>query len=112
MLTDIFAHRYQKRVIWQQFTEVEARLLHQCFRIVYEQVMPYWTDTGQENKHNKPKWKAVHDRLSMELGVDSLSPAIFLQDDGKAHFWSVDHVCKVFVCAQEVFWCPAAKPMV
>lgn len=76
MLTDIFADRYAKRILWKQFTEAEAKLLVQCFRIISEQLIPYGID-GKESEIAKSKWKSLHDRLSMELGLDELAPRYY-----------------------------------
>jgi hypothetical protein len=73
MLTDIFAHRYAKRILWEQFTEGETRLLTQCFRIV-EQLLPYYDGKGNESETGKKKWKTLHDNLSLELGLNKLAP--------------------------------------
>jgi len=106
MLTDIFADRYAKRVLWEQFTEAEAKLLVQCFRIISEQLIPYWID-GKESEIAKPKWKSLHDRLSMELGLGELAPRYYSYQTtwmGKSYtqsgFWTMDKVCKDFVCAK------------
>ncbi|MCK7576619.1 MAG: hypothetical protein MZV65_12430 [Chromatiales bacterium] len=105
MLTDIFADRYEKRPIWDAFTNTEAKLLTQCFRIVSEQLIPYWID-GKESETAKTKWKAVHDRLSMELGLQELAPRYYsLQTNvmGKpttqTGWWTMDKVCRDFVLA-------------
>lgn len=105
MLTDIFADRYAKRVLWEQYTPTEAKLLMQCFRNVAEQVLPYWLN-GKESETNKPKWKSLHDKLSMELGLDALAPTSYsyrAEHMGKAHtvsgFYTMDAVCKAFVTA-------------
>lgn len=107
MLTDIFANRYANRTIWEQCTEVETRLLTQCFRIIAEQLMPYYDGKGNEIETGKRKWKSLHDNLSMELGVDELSPRYYSFQTtvmGKAHTSSglspVYLVCKNFVCAK------------
>lgn len=105
MLTDIFSDRYVKRVLWEQYTEVESKLLNQCFRIVAEQLFPYWIN-GKESEFAKAKWASLHDRLSMELGVDELAPRYYSYQTtwmGKPHTqsgsWTMDKVCKDFVCA-------------
>ena len=106
MLTDIFADRYSKRVLWERYTEVESKLLNQCFRIVAEQLFPYWID-GKESAPAKAKWTSLHNKLSMELGVDELAPGYYSYETnwmGKPHTqsgsWTMDKVCKDFVCAQ------------
>ena len=104
MLTDIFAERYTSRVLWEAYTEAESKLLMQCFRIVVEQLIPYWVD-GNENPIAKAKWKSLHDRLSMELGIDKLAPLYYSyqttwngQPTTQSGYWSYDKVCKDFVC--------------
>lgn len=106
MLTDIFADRYSSRKLWEQYAEAEVKLLTQCFRIVAEQLIPYWTD-GKENPTTKAKWSSLHDKLSMELGVDELSPKHYAfkstwngQPYTNSGFWTLDKVCKDFVCAK------------
>ena len=106
MLTDIFAERYASRVLWENFTETESKLLVQCFRIVEEQLIPYWVN-GKESPTAKAQWKSLHDRLSMELGLDELAPRYYSYPTtwmGTSHtqsgFFTYDTVCKNFVCAQ------------
>jgi hypothetical protein len=106
MLTDIFADRYRKRVIWEQYAENESKLLMQCYRIIEEQVMPYWIG-GKETEAAKAKWKSVHDRLSMELGLDELAPRYYAYPAtmmGRSYThtgtWTLDKVCKDFMTAQ------------
>lgn len=106
MLTDIFADRYSSRKLWEQFAEAEVKLLTQCFRIVAEQLIPYWID-GKENPATKAKWYSLHDKLSMELGVDELSPKYYSyqttwngQPYTNSGFRTLDKVCKDFVCAK------------
>jgi len=118
MLTDIFADRYAKRILWEQCTETETRLLTQCFRIIAEHLMPYWTADGKESDPAKRKWTSLHDRLSMELGLDELAPKFYAFQAtvmGKPHttsgFWTVDKVCKDFVCAKYTGAVPADRFM-
>lgn len=105
MLTDIFADRYAARPLWSVIGEPETKLLVQCFRLVAEQVMPYWRD-GKEIPSAKPAWEAVHNRLSMELGLAELSPRLYSykttfggQQQTNSGFLTYDLVCKAFVCA-------------
>ncbi len=105
MLTDIFAERYLSVPIWEEFGENERRLLVQGFRIVNEQLFPYWID-GKESESAKKKWSSFHDKLSMELGLPELSQKYYSYKtmwNGKEHTqtgtWSLDKVCKNFVCA-------------
>lgn len=106
MLTDIFAYRYEDIPIWHAFEEKERRLLVQGFRIVSEQLFPYWYD-GKENPRTKAKWVAIHDKLSMELGLAELSPKYYSYQttwNGKpltqSGTRSLDQICKMFVCAE------------
>ena len=105
MLTDIFAERYLGRVLWKEHTETETKLRTQCFRIVAEQLIPYRID-GKESATAKAQWVSLHDRLSMELGLEELSPKVYLFEttwNGKPYTqsgeWPFDHVCKEFVCS-------------
>jgi AbiJ N-terminal domain 4 len=106
MLTDIFAERYLSRPIWQQYGQTEAKLLNQCFRIVSEQVLPYWNE-GKERAGARLKWTKIHDRLCMELGLHELSPKVYGyystysgQQQWVSGSYTIDHVCKEFVCAK------------
>ena len=72
MLTDIFAYRYLSTPIWKEYTDIEQRLLNQALGIVKE-ALPYYNSEGKEVEKNKIKWKALHDKLARELGVDELS---------------------------------------
>ena len=106
MLTDIFANRYSSRVLWEAYTEVEAKLLVQCFRIVAEQLIPYFVD-GKESETAKAKWMSLHSRLSMELGLEELAPRYYsyqMNWMGKPQtysgLWTYDKVCRDFVCAR------------
>lgn len=105
MLTDIFADRYTNRVLWQGYTEVEAKLLNQCFRIVAEQLFPYWVG-GKESPTAKVKFTSIHDRLCAEIGVDELSPKYYSYQTTfngnpitQSGWYTMDQVCKQFVCA-------------
>lgn len=72
MLTDIFADRYAAVILWNEFQEPQRRLIVQSFRILEESICPYWID-GKESERGKTFWSSLHNRLSMELGVKSLS---------------------------------------
>lgn len=106
MLTDIFAERYATVPIWQNYGEGERRLLVQAFRIVSEQLFPYWTHDGKARDGAKATWKSMHDRLSMELGVQELAargyPAERILGGHKQKYWApltYLTVCNNFVCA-------------
>jgi hypothetical protein len=105
MLTEIFAKRYATVPTWQTFGEPERRLLVQAFRIVSEHLFPYWID-GKERTDAKATWRSMHDRLSMELGLQELSPRGFWRNTtlaGNPHsYWQElawINVCTTFVCA-------------
>lgn len=104
MLTDIFAYRYKSAALWNDFGESERRFLIQGFRIVSEQLFPYWVN-GKENLLTKNKWATIHDKLSMELGLKELSPKYYSYQTswgGENHTqtgtYSLDKVCENFVC--------------
>ena len=44
MLTDIFADRYLSIPMWDSFGEADRRFIVQGFRMVREQLYPYWVD--------------------------------------------------------------------
>lgn len=106
MLTDIFAARYAAVPLWNNFGEAERRLLVQTFRVVSEQLFPYWNHEGKERDDAKATWKSMHDRLSMELGLQQLAPLGYWAQGklmGNDHRYWVSspwvHVCNNFVCA-------------
>jgi hypothetical protein len=99
MLTDIFAYRYENVPIWTVFEERERRLLLQGFRIFAEQLFPY--------QIHGYKWRAIHDKLTMELGLSELSPRYYSHQttwNGKSCTrsgeWPLDYICKAFVCGE------------
>jgi hypothetical protein len=103
MLTDIFSDRYLEVKMWDAFTDLEERLLVQCFRIVSEQLFPYYRD-GKAIPASKAAWTSIHDKLSMELGLVELSPKRYYLNvtyNGKPFTkngaWSMEKVCKDFV---------------
>lgn len=113
MLTDIFANRYMSTKMWETFGESERRFIVQGFRIVSEQLFPYWLN-GKENPRTKANWAVIHDKLSMELGLKELSPKYYSYQttwNGKpftqSGAWSLDKVCENFVCANYVPSIPA-----
>ena len=103
MLTDIFANRYSKVKLWDAVGEPERRLLVQVHRILEEQICPFWID-GKESARGKAFWTDIHSRLSMELGVKSLSPLAYSFQStwaGKPHtntgLWSINKVCETWM---------------
>lgn len=77
MLTDIFAFRYANRKIWDSFAKPEKRLIVQTFSIINEQLFPYYDHEGKESPTGKAAWKDIQNRLSVELGLVSLSPLAY-----------------------------------
>lgn len=73
MLVDIFARRYAAQPLWTSFGENERRLLVQSFRLLEEQVAPYYDSKGNATDAGKAFWNELQSRLSMELGLKSLS---------------------------------------
>jgi hypothetical protein len=100
MLTDIFSRRYKDAQIWRTFTASEQTLLVQTFRIFSEQISPYKANgTATDNA----LWSMVQNRLSMELGLVSLSPVSYNftgEWNGQPHHyygnWTIDHVCQTW----------------
>ncbi len=72
MLTDIFAYRYKDTPLWDNITEAHSRALIQGFRLVSEDLYPYWVD-GSASAANKRKWELFDKKLSTELGTMHLS---------------------------------------
>ncbi len=103
MLTEIFSTRYSSARIWDEFGERERRLLVQSFRLLVEQVCPYWVDE-KESAYGKSFWTDIHSKLSMELGLTSLSPLACSYNTewmGKTHtvsgVWTIDKVCETWM---------------
>lgn len=101
MLTDIFAERYSSVELWKSFGELERRLLVQGYRILIEKICPYYTADGNESERGKAFWTDIHSRLSMELGLKSLSGVYYSYQTtkhGKSYtysgFWTFAYVCK------------------
>ncbi len=100
MLTDIFADRYSTVKLWNTVGEPERRLLVQVYRILSEEIYPYYVD-GKETAHGKAVWTDIHSRLSMELGLKSLSPLAYSYQstwNGKPRTvtgtWTINTVCE------------------
>lgn len=70
--------------------------------MVSEQLMPHWHD-GNVIVANRAHWQSVHDKLSMELGLESLSPLRWnFYDVNKvwqSGIYSFDNVCKTWMLA-------------
>jgi hypothetical protein len=76
MLTDIFADRYATVTLWDTYGERERRLIVQSFRILSEQICPYYTN-GEETERGKAFWEDLQSRIAMELGLKTLAPKVF-----------------------------------
>jgi AbiJ N-terminal domain 4 len=103
MLTDIFAYRYLNTPLWDDFDENSRRLLAQGFRIVSEQLFPYYSD-GKERAGAKEKWDGLNKQLAMELGLKDLSATAYGYYNPQ-NIWIGGNypkvmVCENFVCAQ------------
>ena len=105
MLTDIFFYRYVDELLWTAFKESDRRFLVQAFRIIEEQVYPYYS-ANKISEPAKKKWKTIHDRVSTELGLKELSQRFYSYEstiNGKVTTvrgsceWNI--VCERFVCA-------------
>ena len=105
MLTDIFLNRYSDVRLWTAFEERDRRFLVQAFRIIEEQVYPYFF--GKKIfEPARQKWKTIHARLSTELGLKELSQRYYSFQStwmGKPitrnGFLEWNTVCERFVCS-------------
>lgn len=105
MLTEIFAYRYADVLIWEKFDERARKLLVQGFRIVSEQVFPYYAG-GKVISGMEELWEGLNKLLAMELGLKDLSSptyGYYADWNGKKHWnsgtWPKVKVCEDFVCA-------------
>jgi len=103
MLTDIFAYRYLDVPLWEEFDENARRLLVQGFRIVSEQLFPYYYSDGSLIPSAKEKWNSLNKQLAMELGLKDLSPTHYGFYDPQKRWIGGENakvtVCEKFVCA-------------
>lgn len=83
MLTDIFANRYRNLPLWTAYTETEQRLLTQCFLVLSQDLVPYWTSDHRADENAAAEWRQINSLLSRELGVQSLSDT---------HYWVNSHI--------------------
>jgi hypothetical protein len=77
MLTDIFSNRYLNVKLRDQFAEADRRLLVQSFRILVEQVCPYYDAAGNVSEKGKNYWSSLNSLLAMEFGLQTLSPIYY-----------------------------------
>ena len=98
MLTDIFARRYQDVPLWEDFDESARRLLVQGFRIVSEQLFPYYKEYeagfGRQEQQDRLNrlWDGLIKQLAMELGLKDLSAR-------PPSYRLTVTICENFVCA-------------
>ncbi|WP_439634596.1 AbiJ-NTD4 domain-containing protein [Glycocaulis sp.] len=76
MLVDIFARRYEKAQLRASFEDCDKRLLVQAFRILSEDIAPYYRE-GKESEYGVKFWTRLHNDLSRELGLKELSPLYY-----------------------------------
>jgi hypothetical protein len=98
MLTDIFAKRYLNTTIWDVVGDCERHLIVQGFRILIDQLRPYYDSNGQIDAGGRAFWQDLQSRMSMELGLDSLSPLAYAYNAPSGALvsgtWEYDYVCK------------------
>lgn len=104
MLTDIFVNRYAAVQLWNAVEEPERRLLVQTYRILTEQICPYYNADGSVSDKGKVFWTDIHSLLSMEFGLKSLSPLAYSHQttwNGKSHtssgLWPIEYVCETWM---------------
>lgn len=73
MLLDIFARRYDATQLRDAFEERDRRLLVQAFRILKEDIFPYYLSDGKENSVSVAIWTEFESGLSREFGQKELS---------------------------------------
>lgn len=107
MLTDIFSRRYEARPLFNAVGPREHALLVQGYRIINEQVFPYYGVDKKVDESAKAIWTSLHDRLTMELGLKELSPKAYSYVGewmGKPHtysgLWDMNLVCESWLTKQ------------
>lgn len=105
MLIDIFARRYQGVQLRDSFEERDRRLLVQAFRILAEDLYPYYSG-GKESSTGVAFWTNIQAQLSRELGLKELSARYYSYTtkwNGKDHqntgTWSLLKVCENWMSA-------------
>lgn len=100
MLTDIFSRRYDGVLLRGAVEQKDMRLFVQLFRMVEEQIKPYWVN-GKVDKEGETYWNTLQRRLSMELGLSSLSPEYYVKTYGagaatwtETKKWDTVYICK------------------
>ena len=81
MLTDIFARRYENRLLFTTAGPREQALFVQAYRLINEQIFPYYGYDKKIDEKAKATWTSLHDRLTMELGLKELSAKYYSYQD-------------------------------
>jgi hypothetical protein len=104
MLTDIFARRYENRPLFATVGPREQALFVQAYRIINEQIFPYYGYDKKIDEKAKATWTSIHDRLTMELGLKELSARYYSYQGewmGKPHTYSgwyeMNSVCETWI---------------
>lgn len=100
MLIDIFARRYEGVQLRDGFEDRDRRLFVQAFRILSEDMYPYYSD-GKESSVGVAFWTNLQAQLSRELGLKELSPLWYSyttkwngQDHVNSGKWALVTVCE------------------
>lgn len=93
MLTDIFANRYADVPIWTSYTGAEQRLVVQLWRLASEDLVPHVMAGNKKNPNVEPFWRLIHERLSRELGMTSLSKLTFTYNYSFVGEYTMEQVC-------------------
>lgn len=106
MLTDIFAVRYEEVELWTSFNERVRRTLVQAFRIIGEQLQP--EANSKPDPTGDSFWSTLNSRLSMELGLTTLSPLTFVStqqwggnEHRAVHSYTLKRVCENWMWNQK-----------
>ena len=104
MLTDIFARRYEKRPLFTVVGPREHALFVQAYRIINEQLFPYYGHDQKVDEKAKATWTSLHDRLTMEFGIKELSSKFYSYKGewmGRPHTYSgwyeMNSVCETWI---------------
>ncbi len=100
MLIDSFARRYESVQLRDGFEERDRRLLVQAFRILSEDIYPYYSGS-KESSTGVAFWTNIQAQLSRELGLKELSPRFYSyttkwngQDHQNTGTWPLVKVCE------------------
>lgn len=104
MLTDIFARRYEKRPLFSAVGPREHGLFIQAYRIINEQLFPYYSYEKKVDEKSKATWTSLHDRLTMELALKELSAKFYSYQGewmGKPYAYSgsleMNSICEAWI---------------